>query len=189
MLTKVKCPKCKVLVQVPFGYNCPNCDFNIDALSGKTTSSFQKRKWNEHTDIIQGRDIQLYGKEYNASFDYNGIEKLEDLIRFTITYGDREQFKSKRGNYNNDIIIGFIPEIIGSGTAIYVNSEVACSGVVIISPQSEIYAHSFPAMDQWIDNKFLGQHGFCKLCGNKMPFGHPICKGCYEKNNNWLKLI
>jgi len=188
-MTKVGCPKCKNLVDIPFGYYCPNCDFNIDALTGKTTSSFQAIKWNEHTDILQGRDIELYGKEFNASFDYNGFTKLEDLIRFTITYGDRGKIQSQRGNNENDIIVGFIPEIIGSGTAIYVNSEVPCSGVVIISPQSEMYAHSFPAIDQWINNKFLGHIGCCKLCGKEMPFGHTICNECYEKYNNWLKLI
>src|SRR5258706_15563014 len=100
------CPKCGHQVAGAFPSKCPNCTFDISALAGRGTTSFQVFKWNKHADLLQGRDIQLQsGEIYNASFDYNGHANLDDLVRFTITYGDRTTLLSARGSHQNPIIL------------------------------------------------------------------------------------
>ena len=87
-----QCIKCAALIPGAFPHKCPNCGFNIDELAGKQTNAFQITKWDEHTDLIQGRGIQLYGKDYNASFDFNGMARIEDL-----SFGDSVQLPSRSG--------------------------------------------------------------------------------------------
>ena len=140
------CPSCKEIIAGPFRLECPHCLFNIRGLVGQGTSDFQRRKWDQHTDILQGRDVHLYDKDFNASFDYNGHVLMTDLVRFTISYGDRAELPSPRGNHYNPVILAYIPEIIGSGTAIHYTGTVPCSGVCLISPQSVDYSHSFPVI-------------------------------------------
>ena len=85
---KAICPGCSAELIGVFPESCPNCGFSVAPLAGNPRSLFQTRKWDKHTDIIQGRDIALYGGTYNASFDHNGTVVLSDLVRFAITFGD-----------------------------------------------------------------------------------------------------
>jgi hypothetical protein len=68
------CPRCGNVIQGPFPDHCPYCPFNLSALAGRGTTSFQVMKWKKHSDLLQGRNIQLAaGEIYNASFDYNQL--------------------------------------------------------------------------------------------------------------------
>jgi len=82
------CPRCNQTIKGVFPNSCPYCGFTIDALAGRGTSSFQQKKWKEHTELLYGGTVSLFGKEYNASFDYKGIANLDDMVRFAITFGD-----------------------------------------------------------------------------------------------------
>jgi len=184
-----QCPKCGALVKGAFPNNCPTCSFNINGLIGKGTTSFQEMNWQKHTDILFGRNIQLAkGQTYNASFDFNGYEKLEDIVRYTITYGVRTDIESRHKKSN--IIISYIPEIIGAGTAIHFRNTVPCSGICLISPESENFSHSFPVIDEWVQVKFSNQSSFCRFCNKTTEFGQPICSNCYKEfGSNWKFLI
>jgi len=188
---KSSCPRCSVELAGPFPVTCPNCGFSIDGLTGKGTTDFQIKKWKKHTDLLQGRAIQLSsGVTYNASFDYNGVAKLDDIVRFAIAYGDRAVIPSPRGKYNNPIIIAYIPEQIGTGTAIHFPGTVPCSGICLISPHSHTYAHSFPVIDEWVDSEFKGYTTNCRICNKQTSFAQPVCLDCYSDfNSDWRNLI
>src|SRR4051794_30335622 len=95
-MIKSQCPACKKLVDGVFPSTCPHCGFSIDALANRGTSDFQKNKTGKHTDLLYGRNIHLDKKEeFNASFDFNGAAKLDELVRFAITYGDWTTVKSR----------------------------------------------------------------------------------------------
>jgi hypothetical protein len=185
-----KCPQCSSVIPGAFPQQCPYCSFNIDALAGKGTTDFQRIKWNKHTDLLQGRDIQLYGQKFNTSFDYSGSALLADIVRFAITMGDRAMVKAPRGTQQNQAIICYIPDRIGAGTAIYDHGTVACSGICLISPNSPDWGHSFPVLDDWVQQKFAGYKSSCKLCATETAFGQPICAQCYrEIGENWKILL
>src|SRR5262249_45219284 len=136
------------------------------------------------------RQLGLYGKTHNASFDYNGLANLEDVLRFTVTFGDRATLLSSRGNHQNRVIITYIPEPIGSGTSICNPGSVPCSGVCLISPQSPTWSHTFPVMDDWVRQEFAGQTSACRFCGRQTGFAQPICALCYAANNgDWLSFL
>lgn len=184
------CPMCGFNVQGTFPAQCPNCPFSLTILATGGTTPWQQQKWNEHTDLLVGRQVQLYGKQYNASFDYAGAAKLEEVLRFTVTYGDRAALPSARGNYLNPVVLSYIPEPIGSGTSICQPSLVPCSGVCIISPQSTQWAHPFPVMDDWVRTTFPNQSSHCRLCGTQTGFAQPICSACYQQSQgNWISLL
>ena len=183
------CPRCSFVITGPFPIQCPNCGFNVSELAGMGTSSFQVRKWNEHTDIIQDRNIDLYGKQYNASFDYNGTAMLQDLVRFTISYGDRISLPSSRG-YTEQYIIAYIPEPIGAGTAIHFPRAVPCSGICLISPSSPRYAHPIPVIDEWATRKFARFSSTCRFCGAPASVGQIVCPNCYiPYAGDWRTLL
>ncbi len=186
------CVKCHTKLNAPFPGECPHCGFNLDHLSGKKLSRFQKEKREKHTDLLSGREIQLYGSTYNASFDNYGDANLEDLVRFTISYGHHAKLPSKGGRPDGELIVSFIPDIIGSGVSIYDTSyaPVACSGVGILSPVSETHAHAIPVLDAWIQDRFKVEKGVCVLCGTPTAFGHPLCGKCYEANGkDWRRFL
>ena len=189
MIIKSTCPSCKKEVNGIFPVECTNCGFSVLSLAGSPSSAFQTRKWNEHADIVQGRNIGLYGKPYNASFDHNGTAVLEDLVRFTITFGDKATLTS-RGGRVNEVIVSYIPEPIGAGTALYTAGTVTCSGIAIISPSSIYYGHSFPIMNEWVTNEFGTISSSCKICGTPTSFAQPICGNCYLTDvKNWQDLF
>lgn len=186
------CIKCLAKLYVPFPEVCPYCGFSLEHLSDKKLSGFQKLKKDKHSDLLFGRKIQLYGSPYNASFDSYGDANLEDLIRFTISYGHRTKLPSKGGRHENEIVVAFIPEIIGSGVSIYdvTYAPVTCSGVAIISPTSEIYGHGFPVLDDWVHDRFKTEKGQCVSCGVQTAFGHSFCHKCYEaRGQDWRKFL
>jgi len=184
-----ECPKCKTKNEIPFIGKCPNCGFTIDHLSGKRLSDFQQRKFEQHNELLYSDTISLDG-EYNASFTHKGNEQLEDLINFTISYGDRVILPSARGTYHNPAIISYVPEIIGSGTTIYNIGYLPCSGICIVSPQSYIFGHPFPVIDSWVGRNFEGIISKCKICGREVNIGQPMCRKCYRRyDNNWKNIL
>jgi hypothetical protein len=191
MCITTSCPKCRNSISGPFPDQCPYCTFNLSALVGQGTTSYQVTKWNKHSDLLQGRNIQLSsGEIYNASFDFNGYAKLDDIVRFTITYGDRTTLPAPHGGYENPVIISYIPEQLGAGTAIHFPGTVPCSGICLVSPQSDIYAHSFPVIDEWTQVTFPGASSSCRFCNSSTAFGQPICEKCYaERGSDWKNFL
>lgn len=186
------CPKCQNAVDVPFPQACPYCGFSLDHLTGKKLSDFQKGKKDKHGDLLYGRNISLRGSEFNASFDSYGDANLEDIVRFAMSYGHRILLPGKAGRASCPLVVGFIPNVVGSGISVYDKGyePVACSGVAVVSPQSEIYGHPIPALDAWVDKMFAGKTGYCGSCGDSTPFGHPICAKCYAKNGqDWRHFL
>lgn len=184
------CPMCNFVVPGAFPAQCPSCSFSLSLLAVGGTTPFQRKKWKEHTDIVCGRQLQLRGKAYNASFDYSGVAKLEDVLRFTVTFGDRVEVPALRSNDHNPAIITYIPEPIGSGTSICNPGALPCSGVCLLSPHSNKWAHSFPVMDDWVQRKFPGRMSRCRICENQTGFAQPICPQCYvQHNGNWLSFL
>lgn len=183
-----KCPKCNKKYVSAFPTSC-ECGFNLDGLTGKSTSDFQKKKIKEHTDLLRGTQINLYKKEYNASFDSNAIVQLKDLVRFTLSFGER-RFLATRSGHNNPIILCYIPEVIGQGASLYSTTSTPVSGCCIISPSNDIYAHPFPARNDWINNKFQNEKSTCIRCGIEVPIGEPFCTICLGKHRgNWRDLL
>jgi len=185
------CPRCNYQINGVFQYACPNCSFNISALAGRGTTSFQVLKWLKHTDLLQGQSIQLAeGEKYNASFNFNGYAKLDDIVRFTITYGDRVNYSSPRSRHPTSFVISYIPEQLGAGTAIHYPGTVPCSGICLVSPQSDEYAHSYPVIDEWVHDTFARFTSYCRFCNMPTAFGQPICENCYSsRSSDWLKFL
>lgn len=183
------CPKCKSPFSGVFPKECPNCKFNIHGLAGKTTSEFQRKKLREHTDLLYGSQIQTYGKEFNTSFDFVGYAALEDIVRFDITYGEHTSVLSQHGNHQTEVIVCYLPAIIGSGVSVYSASPVPCSGIAIMSPGSANFGHPFPTMDDWVRTLNVGS-SVCKVCSAPTPFACPVCERCYlERQYDWRKLL
>jgi hypothetical protein len=185
------CPKCGNAISGPFPQQCPYCPFNLSALAGRGTTSFQYLKWKKHSDLLQGQNIQLAkGETYNTSFNFKGYAQLDDIVRFTVTFGDRTTLPSSRGAHQNPVIISYIPEQLGAGTAIYLPGTIPCSGICLISPQSDIYAHSFPVIDDWVQATFPGETSYCRICNAPTAFGQPICAECYaERDSDWHNFV
>jgi hypothetical protein len=112
------------------------------------------------------------------------------IVRFTLTYGDKTTLQAARGNHQNQIVIAYIPERIGSGTAVHFPGTVPCSGICLISPQSDNYGHSFPVIDEWVQNTFSGRQSSCRICGQVTDFAQPICSTCYsEQHFDWRNYL
>jgi hypothetical protein len=185
------CPKCQKQVLGPFPDHCPHCSFNLLALTGLGTTSFQVSNWAKHSALLQGKNIPLAKNQiYNASFDFNGFANLKDIVRFTITYGDRVDLQSSQGGHINPAIVAYIPETLGAGTAIHFPGTVPCSGICLVSPHSDAYAHSYPIIDDWVKATFPNSRSYCRLCGSLTAFGQPICENCYtKKGSDWKNFI
>jgi len=192
MFPSVKCPICGCIIPGPFPSVGCNCGFNLSGLAGVGASKFQVKKDPQHRDILYGRSIQLYGKPYNASFDYYGDVTLVDLVRFGLTYGERQIIPSLHGNNPTEVIVSYIPDVIGSGISkLVANINYPCSGICLMSPSSTGgYDHSFPFLDGWVTNRFSGQISTCRFCSRNTPFGIGICDVCFAKNGNqWKNFI
>jgi len=186
------CVQCHEKLEAPFRGTCPHCGFSLQHLFGKKLSDFQKQKRDKHCDLLFGRKIQLHGSNYNASFDSYGDANLEDLMRFTLSYGHHAKLPSRGGRHENEIVLAFIPDIIGSGISVYDTDyqPLTCSGVAVISPASQDYGHGFPVLDDWVHQTFKTEEGFCVSCGALTAFGHPLCHKCYEaRGSDWLKFL
>jgi len=188
----VPCPACQGLVPTPFPYACPHCSATFDGLTGRGTSTFQPRNNREHRDLLYGQNVQLYrGREYNCSFDHYGEANLPDLVRCTLSYGHRTTVLSTRGNVPTPVIAAYIPEIIGSGVSRYsVSGPMPASGIMLMSPASLSYAHSYPVLDDFVQRKFGSMPGVCSLCNKATGFGHGICADCYAtRPGGWLDFL
>jgi len=187
---RTSCPSCGGTVAGVFPASCPHCPFTIDALAGRGTSQFQRIKWGEHSDILAGRAIQLYGKTMNASFDFRGQAALDDLVRFTLTFGDRASLPTRDG-HANPVIVSFIPKPIGAGTVLYQAGTVPCSGICIVSAHSIQYGHSFPVIGPWVQQKFQRSPGLgCRICSSPTSFAQPVCDRCYTTiGGDWMRLV
>lgn len=182
------CPRCCISIEGIFPTSCPSCGLSTDSLANMGTTSFQKRKMNEHTDLLYGREIGFYGKEYNASYDYYGYANLQNLVRYAITYGARISIPN-RNTYSN-AILAYCPAILGTGTAMGQAEQVPCSGVCIVSPQSTDWGHSFPVIDDWVRSRYGMLSSNCVVCGASTPIGVPICERCYTAStNSWKEMI
>lgn len=175
------CPHCASVIPGPFPVECPHCDFHVRMLADMGTTRFQRKKWREHSDILQGVDIQLYGKTWNASFDHRGYANLQEIVRFALTYGDGGYVTSAHGDRRTPVIGVYIPEIIGSGTGLYQTGSLSCSGVCIISPGSTEWAHTYPVLDPWVQQHFGEALSVCRFCGAETAWGQPICGRCYDR--------
>lgn len=185
-MSSIPCPNCANHVPLPFPPTCPHCSFTIDGLTGKGTSSFQKKKDSQHRDLLYGRNVDLYKKQFNASFDFYGEAELPDLVRFSISYGDRTIVPSTHGSHPTELIVSYIPSVIGSGASIYGPGLLPCSGICLMSPASTGYAHSFPFLDDYVRSKFSGLSSTCRSCGDPTGFAQPFCTKCYQtKSLDW----
>jgi hypothetical protein len=174
------CPKCNRNHGFVFPESC-SCGFNLTGLIGLGTSSFQVEKFKQHTDLLYGTDINLYGKDLNCSFTTTGFSDLFMITRFALTFGERAELPSRSGRFHNDVVVCYIPEIIGYGTTPTFGTSIPVSGCCLISPASETYAHSFPAFNIWIGSSFDSKTSNCRSCGNNVPFAEPFCSSCLPK--------
>lgn len=155
-------------------------------------SPFQVQKWEKHSDLIQGRQLSLHGGPFNASYDFNGLAKIDDVVRFTLTFGQRATLKGKNGRADSDVIISYLPEIIGSGMSQYLQTagNVPCSGVCLMSPASDVYSHSYPVLDDWVQPTFKTLDFKCARCKTATGFGQPICAKCYQDGQwDWISYL
>lgn len=192
MFPTVCCPICSTTQPGPFPRAGCSCGFSLSGLAGYGTSQFQLKKDPQHRDILFGRDIQLNKKPFNTSFDYYGAANLVDIVDYALTYGDKRTIQSLHGGHNTEVIVSYIPDIIGSGLSKFHNSTVsACSGVCLMSPESiNGYDHSFAVLDRWVTTKFAGESSCCRFCSKSTPFGIGVCTECFSKNGNrWQNFI
>jgi hypothetical protein len=189
ILVQPHCPKCARPVIGVFPVSCPHgCGFSISGLAGRGTSQFQTTNWNKHSDILQGRSVPLHGGTFNASLNFRGHAALDDLVRFAITFGDPVAV-AHRG-HTNPAIICYVPEVIGSGTSLYSPGTVACSGLMLMSPASIDYAHSYPVLDEWMkQSPFHGAPSNCKQCGRATVVGQPLCSTCHSQGFDWVNML
>lgn len=186
----VPCPRCQKVAPGPFGHTCPDCGFTIDDLSGQSTEPWIIKKDQQHRELLTSGTVSLFKKQYNASFTHNGVAMLPDLVRFGITYGSRTTITSMHGGHPTDIILAFVPEVIGSGMSIFQAGLVPCSGVMMMSPGSMNHGHSFPTLQQYVASAFGALKDKCKECGDPTDFGQPFCGVCYARYKlDWTKLI
>lgn len=166
---------------------CPNpvcgCDYGYIS---QPTSPEGIAKKEKHEELVTVGSLS-YGDgpgKFNASFDYVGVASKDKLVRFALAFGHRTQVSSGPGRAPSDVALAYVPEIIGSGVATFWSGYQACSGICVISPASEKWAHPFPAMDSWIKQKDPGLAWTCATCPRAVPFGHVFCGDCYARHGS-----
>lgn len=184
------CYNCGHTSGSPISYPCSNCGIDVSHLDGTSLSTWNQRKWSEHTSLLTGAYIPLHGKEWNCSFDLVGYSKISKIVEYTLNYG--QWFSLPHRGNTNPVCLTFIPEIIGSGVSTHyatLDSQ-PVSGCCIISPKSLQYGHPFPVLYDWVSTTFAGQSSSCRLCGTATQVGLTVCWNCYSKNDNdWTKLL
>lgn len=182
------CPRCGKRINGVFPISCPECGLSTENIATMGTTDFQRRKLDEHTDLLYGREIGFYGKKFNASFDYNGYTNLQNLVRYAITYGVRLSIPN-RGAYSS-AILAYCPAILGTGTAMGKDKQVPCTGVCIVSPQSDQWGHTFPVIDDWVNRNYGMLASTCTICGASTHIGVPICERCYSQSTGgWEEMM
>jgi hypothetical protein len=165
------------------------CGFSIDHLTGKVTSQLQTNKWKKHSELLHSSNVSLFKKRWNASFTHNGIANVGELVRFTISYGERTTVKTRM--HDTKLIFAYIPEIVGSGTSIFTPGLVPCSGMCLLSPGSIDYGHPYPVLDEWVKHTFVYRRASnCRYCNQPTSFGEVICVNCYSsRGGDWRNFI
>ena len=183
------CPSCSTILYQPFD-GCPACGFTTDHLV-HPISPEAKKKMLDHTQLLVRDTVELGGRPaFNASFDYYGHANLDELVRYTVTFGHRTEVSSGPGRQPCSVIAAYIPEVIGSGISRYSEDYMPCSGVCIISPTSAKWGHPFPMLDQFVDSKMGSESSVCFRCGSTTPVAHPVCINCYgELGNDWKSCL
>jgi hypothetical protein len=164
---------------------CPGCFFDYGHLVNPTDPEAIEKK-EKHEELVLHGTLSLGtgpGK-FNASFDYNGVSSLDKLVRFTVAFGHRTQISSGPGRTPSDVILSYVPEVIGSGISNFAAGPQSCSGICIISPTSPTWGHLFPAMDSWVQNKSPQTTWMCATCSNAVQFGQAFCPECYVKHGS-----
>jgi hypothetical protein len=183
------CPKCGHQLSVPFNSPCPSCGLWIEHLIGLTGNSFQRARWSDHTTLITGNNVNLGTKDYNASFNYIGVGNIDDLVKFTMLFGHDATLTNGRG-IATLYRVAYLTEIVGSGSSIYFPGLAPCSGVCVISPNSEDYGHTYPILSGWVASRFGHVFGTCRICGCQTPFAIIICSACSSGLNfDWNKML
>jgi hypothetical protein len=57
---------------------------------------------------------------------------MDKLIRFTVAFGHRDLVSSGPGRTPSQVIVSYVPEVIGSGVSTLWSGVRACSGVCIV---------------------------------------------------------
>ena len=185
-MKKITCPKCNGEIEGIFKLKCPICGFSIEHLVGIETNEFLNSKWNKHGLQDGIKKIPL-GNGPNAYFNFFGIANIIDLVRYTISFGDSGKLPYRKGY--NEVKFCYFPQSIGDGYMTADNSLIPCSGLMIISPKSLIYGHSFPVISEWENARFGNIKGHCIRCDSETSFGQTICSNCYKNGFNWREIV
>lgn len=186
------CYKCHAPMSTQL-IRCPNplcgCDYGYIA---NPISAEAIEKKDKHEELVTFGTLSFGdgpGK-FNASFDFNGVASKDKLVRFALAFGHRTRISSGPGRIPSDVVLAYVPEIIGSGVSKFWSGNLACSGICVISPASEQWAHPFPAMDSWVRSKNPGRAWKCTTCPNPVPFGHAFCSDCYARHgSDWRTFL
>lgn len=191
---KFTCFHCGEKSKTPIRFPCPTCRKGIDHLDGTTPSISFIKKYKEHTDLIGGSGINLYGKTMNCSFDHIGVAKLSDLVEFTMNFGHEATVLSLHGGHPTPVRVAYIPQVFGRGAKksdpYTLISGIPCSGCCVMSPCSIIYGHPFPVITEWVSDKFATSSGNCSVCGVVTSFGMGVCGRCYSSHGyDWQSML
>ena len=170
----------------------PGCHCDYGHLINPTAPEAITKKEKHEELVLQGTLSFGDGPgKFNASFDFNGVSSLDKLVRFTAAFGHRTQISSGPGRTPSDVILSYVPEVIGSGVSKYWTGTQPCSGICIISPASPTWGHLFPAMDSWVKSKANpGSVWTCATCTNPVAFGQAFCADCYANHGaDWRTFV
>ena len=177
-----------------FAYNltkCPVCGMDYGHLYLPThPNGIQKLE--KHRELIT-KDTLSLGKGplgLNASLDPYGDSIREDLVRFTLTFGQPCLIKNGPGRQSCTGLISYVPEVIASGRSKLQTPLFPVSGYALMSPASAIWGHGFPATDYWVAYQNPDKLWKCANCPNPVAFGMPFCSKCYSDiGTAWRDLI
>ena len=170
---------------------CPGCMCDYSHLVAPTSTEAIEKK-EKHSEIVTHGTVSLGDGpgRFNASFDHNGVASQDKIVRFVAAFGHRDTISSGPGRTPSNVIVSYLPEVIGSGVSNFWTGERQCSGVCIILPASPVWGHLFPVMDDWIRGKDSGTARSCVRCSNRVPFGQPFCSNCYaEQGSDWRTFV
>jgi hypothetical protein len=133
------CPSCGDIFPAPFTGTCSSCGMKTTHPTGPSRSVHGEGKWHEHTTLCHSDELDLGNRPWHASFAVSGTAEIEPLVRFAISYGYRTKIQATHGSSSTDLIICFVPEILGTGTAVDSVSRVPVSGICIMNSSSPDY--------------------------------------------------
>jgi hypothetical protein len=183
------CPVCGHLYDGPVSLKCPGCGLDLRSFAWQGTNALQRKSWLQHSDLLRGRDIQFYGKEFSASFDYSGLASLPEMLRFVASFGCDAQMQG-RGGHLNTIRVAYFTGSIGLGTHSSYMTPEPCAGIGIISPSSSTHGHVSPILKDWVVGRFSNLSSQCIKCGKLTEFGVVLCGECVSSTGfYWRDLL